>query len=162
MTDLPDRERKRQEACYELIATEQSYVQSLQLVIEVRLTSNPSSRTNFADADLAVYQVFFTAMQPVLPEKAARVVFANIDDILLFNTVLLSDLEERQRQSRLYIDTIGDVIERHMGGVGQHYRGYCLNQANAARTLRDLRRSDRSLNTLLDVCTACCDPSERD
>lgn len=93
-------------------------------------------------------------MQPVLPEKAARVVFANIDDILLFNTVLLSDLEERQRQSRLYIDTIGDVVDRHMGGVGQHYRGYCMNQANAARTLRDLRRSDRSLNTLLDVRVA--------
>jgi hypothetical protein len=36
LADLPDRERKRQEACYEFIATEQSYVQSLQLVIEVR------------------------------------------------------------------------------------------------------------------------------
>ena len=35
LADLPDRERKRQEACYEFIATEQSYVQSLQLVIEV-------------------------------------------------------------------------------------------------------------------------------
>ncbi|GAA5977335.1 hypothetical protein JCM10908_004943 [Rhodotorula pacifica] len=128
LADLPDRERKRQEACYELIATEQSYVQSLQLVIEV----------------------FFSALQPVLPEKAARIIFANIDDILLFNTVLLSDLEERQRQSRLYINTIGDVVEKHMGGVGGHYRGYCLNQANAARTLNDLRKSDQSLNTLLD------------
>ncbi|GAA5873711.1 hypothetical protein JCM3774_000147 [Rhodotorula dairenensis] len=128
LADLPDRERKRQEACYEFIATEQSYVQSLQLVIEV----------------------FFSALQPVLPEKAAHIIFANIDDILLFNTVLLSDLEERQRESRLYINTIGDVIEKHMGSVGGHYRGYCLNQANAARTLNDLKTSDRSLNTLLD------------
>ncbi|TKA51640.1 hypothetical protein B0A53_05517 [Rhodotorula sp. CCFEE 5036] len=128
LADLPDRERKRQEACYEFIATEQSYVQSLQLVIEV----------------------FFSALQPVLPEKASSIIFANIDDILLFNTVLLSDLEERQRESRLYINTIGDVIEKHMGSVGSHYRGYCLNQANAARTLSDLKTSDRSLTTLLD------------
>lgn len=35
LENLPDKERKRQEACYELIATEQSYVQSLQLCIEV-------------------------------------------------------------------------------------------------------------------------------
>ncbi len=96
-------------------------------------------------------QVFFGALQPVLPEKASSIIFANIDDILLFNTVLLSDLEERQRESRLYINTIGDVIEKHMGSVGSHYRGYCLNQANAARTLSDLKTSDRSLNTLLDV-----------
>lgn len=92
----------------------------------------------------------------MLPEKAAHIIFANIDDILLFNTVLLSDLEERQRESRLYINTIGDVIEKHMGSVGGHYRGYCLNQANAARTLNDLKTSDRSLNTLLDVRSAIC------
>jgi len=33
------------------------------------------------------------------------------------------------------------------------YRGYCVNQANAARTLADLKLSDRSLRTLLDVRT---------
>ncbi|GJN92753.1 hypothetical protein Rhopal_005791-T1 [Rhodotorula paludigena] len=128
LAGLPDSERKRQEACYELIATEQSYVQSLQLVIEV----------------------FLNALQPVLPEKALRVIFANIDDILLFNTVFLSQLEERQRESRLYISTIGDVVKEHMKGVASHYRGYCVNQANAARTLNDLKTSDRSLRELLD------------
>ncbi|GAA5912265.1 hypothetical protein JCM6882_005211 [Rhodosporidiobolus microsporus] len=128
LENLPDMERKRQEACYELIATEQSYVQSLQLVIEV----------------------FLNALQPVLPEKALKVIFANIDDLLLFNTVFLSELEERQRQSRLYINTIGDVVKEHMKGVGGHYRGYCCNQANAARTLADLKVSDRSLRELLD------------
>lgn len=32
-------------------------------------------------------QVFFTALQPVLADKASQVVFANIEDILMFNTV---------------------------------------------------------------------------
>ncbi|GAA5869921.1 hypothetical protein JCM8547_008105 [Rhodosporidiobolus lusitaniae] len=128
LENLPASERKRQEACYELIATEQSYVQSLQLVIEV----------------------FLNALQPVLSEKPRQVIFANVEDILLFNTVFLSELEERQRQSRLYINTIGDVLKDHMKGLGQHYRGYCCNQANAVRTLTDLKVSDRSLRTMLD------------
>ncbi|BGO93264.1 hypothetical protein NBRC10512_000083 [Rhodotorula toruloides] len=125
---LPDSERKRQEAIFELVATEQSYVQSLQLVIEV----------------------FLNALQPVLPEKAQQIIFANIEDIVLFNTVFLSELEERQRESRLYINTIGDVVKEHMKGLGSHYRGYCVNQSNAARTLKDLKRSDSSLRNLLD------------
>jgi len=33
---LPDRERRRQEAIFELIATEGAYVRDLQLVVEVR------------------------------------------------------------------------------------------------------------------------------
>lgn len=66
---MPDVERKRQEAIFELISTEQSYVQSLQLVVGV----------------------FFQAIQDVLDDKAKQIIFANIEDILMFNTV-------RQRQ----------------------------------------------------------------
>ena len=64
--------------------------------------------------------------------------------------MFLSELEDRQRQSRLYIDQIGDIIKEYMKGL-DIYRGYCVNQANAARTLADLKKSDRSLRTLLDV-----------
>ncbi|GAA5838700.1 hypothetical protein JCM9279_003832 [Rhodotorula babjevae] len=128
LVDLPDSERKRQEACYELIATEQSYVQSLQLVIEV----------------------FLNALQPILPEKALQVIFANIDDILLFDTVFVSELEERQRQARLYIDTIGDVLKEHMRGVVRHYRLFCVNQSNAMRTLDDLKMSNAPVRETLD------------
>lgn len=65
--------------------------------------------------------------------------------------VFLSELEERQRQSRMYINTIGDLLKEHMKGLGSHYRGYCVNQSNAARTLKDLKRSDSSLRSLLEV-----------
>lgn len=64
--------------------------------------------------------------------------------------MFLSELEERQRQSRLYINQIGDIIKEHMKGLDV-YRGYCVNQANAARTLADLKVSHRALRTLLDV-----------
>ncbi|SCZ92879.1 BZ3500_MvSof-1268-A1-R1_C065g00318 [Microbotryum saponariae] len=124
---MPDRERKRQESMFELITTEQAYVQSLQLTIEV----------------------FFNRLQPVIPAKALQVIFANIEDILLFDTIFLSELEDRQRTARLYIDTIGDIVKKHVRGY-ECYRGYCVNQANAARTLADLKRSDPQLRSFLE------------
>ncbi|KAK4700326.1 hypothetical protein P7C70_g5926, partial [Phenoliferia sp. Uapishka_3] len=128
LENVPDRERKRQESIFEFISTEQSYVQSLQLIIEV----------------------FFGALQPMLTQKASEIVFANIEDILMFNTVFLSELEDRQRVARLYIDTIGDVVKSHIAGLDV-YRVYCVNQSNAARTLVELKSSDPALRGKLDT-----------
>lgn len=128
LENIPDQERKRQEAIFELIATEQSYVQTLQLLIEV----------------------FFSALQPILEEKARKIVFANSEEILLFNTVFLSSLEDRQKSSRLYIDSIGDIVRENVKGL-EVYRGYCVNQGNARRVLADLKANDPSLRGLLEV-----------
>jgi hypothetical protein len=73
-------------------------------------------------------------MLSLLDEKAVTVVFANVEDILLTNTVcgvpadsqplsnepqaFLSELEERQKECRLYIDNIGDLLEKHIGAMG--------------------------------------------
>lgn len=71
-------------------------------------------------------------MLPLLDTKAITVIFANIEDILLTNTVthplllypvlytnlryetFLSSLEERQKECRLYIDKIGDILQNNM------------------------------------------------
>ena len=70
-------------------------------------------------------------MLPLLDMKAVTVIFANIEDILLTNTVrvrddstqsflinvaktFVSSLEERQKDCRLYIDRIGDILQSHM------------------------------------------------
>jgi hypothetical protein len=127
VANLPDRERKRQEAIYEFIKTEQAYVQALQQVIEV----------------------FFEAVRPALTAKAAAIIFANVEDILLFNTIFLSELEDRQRRSQLYIDHIGDIIKTHVKGLDV-YRPYCVNQTNAANTLAELRGQDPNLRTALE------------
>ena len=68
----------------------------------------------------------------------------------MFNTVFLSELDDRQRVSRLYVDTIGDVVKTHMAGLDL-YRGYCVNQSNAARTLVELKIADPALRATLDV-----------
>ena len=63
-------------------------------------------------------QIFYASLLDTLDEKAQTVIFANVEDILLANTAFLSDLEERQRETRLYVDRVGDVVRGHMGNMG--------------------------------------------
>lgn len=86
----------------------------------------------------------------MLDEKAQTVIFANIEDILLFNTSFLSSLEDRQKACRLYIDQIGDILESNAGGMGV-YEAYCVNQQNGERALRGLRAGDVALDAHLRV-----------
>ncbi len=53
-------------------------------------------------------------MLRLLGSKTISIIFANVEDILLTNTTFLSALEERQRSCRLYIDTIGDILDKDM------------------------------------------------
>ncbi|KAJ3879158.1 hypothetical protein F5051DRAFT_403673 [Lentinula edodes] len=116
---IPSHERRRQEAIFELIATENAYVRDLQLVVEA----------------------FYSKLLPLLDRKAITVIFANIEDILLTNITFMSSLEERQKDCRLYIDRIGDIIENYMSSMGV-YMEYCVNQGNAIKVLQDIRDSN--------------------
>jgi hypothetical protein len=53
-------------------------------------------------------------MLRLLEPKTIAIIFSNVEDILLTNTTFLSSLEERQRSCRLYIDTIGDILDKHL------------------------------------------------
>ncbi|KAJ8699192.1 hypothetical protein PTI98_002336 [Pleurotus ostreatus] len=119
---IPPNERKRQEAIFEFITTESTYVRDLQLIVEV----------------------FYSSMLPLLDTKAVTVVFANVEDILLTNTSFMSVLEERQKECRLYIDKIGDILQSHMPNMGV-YMEYCVNQATAIQVLQSLRLANPEL-----------------
>ncbi|KAF4578312.1 hypothetical protein EYR36_000119 [Pleurotus pulmonarius] len=119
---IPPNERKRQEAIFEFITTESAYVRDLQLIVEV----------------------FYSSMLPLLDTKAVTVVFANVEDILLTNTSFMSVLEERQKECRLYIDKIGDILQSHMPNMGV-YMEYCVNQATAIQVLQSLRLANPEL-----------------
>lgn len=54
-------------------------------------------------------------MLDILDDKALTVIFANIEDLLLTATSFLSELEQRQKACRLYVDVIGDILEEHIG-----------------------------------------------
>ena len=83
---------KRQEAIFELIATESRYVRSLQILFEI----------------------FYPALKSVLSEKELTLVFSNVEDILLCNVQLLADLEDRQSLEMPIVSKIGDVISKHV------------------------------------------------
>ncbi|KAI0085934.1 hypothetical protein BDY19DRAFT_963763 [Irpex rosettiformis] len=126
LEEIPPKERRRQEAIFELIATEGAYVRDLQLIVEV----------------------FYTRLLPLLDDKATKVLFANVEDILLTNTTFLSTLEERQRESRLYIDSIGDILKLNISHMGV-YLEYCVNHGTAIRLLQSLRESNPELASTL-------------
>lgn len=53
-------------------------------MVEVRFILTFSRDPNAANR---IFQVFYSRTMPLLDEKAVKVVFANIEDILLTNTV---------------------------------------------------------------------------
>ncbi|EJU05869.1 hypothetical protein DACRYDRAFT_113893 [Dacryopinax primogenitus] len=124
---MPDRERKRQEAIFELINTEDTYVRDLQLIVEI----------------------FYKSIIEYLDQKSGKLIFDNIEDILLCNSTFLSSLEERQKQCRLYVDVIGDILEEYMANM-VIYESYCVNQAPASRVLQRLRETNKPLGEHLD------------
>ncbi|KAF8172098.1 hypothetical protein BJ912DRAFT_994425 [Pholiota molesta] len=105
-----------------LINTEVAYVRDLQLIVEV----------------------FYSSMLPMLSTKEITVVFANIEDLLLVNTAFVSSLEERQKDCRLYVDKIGDILLSHIPNMGA-YMEYCVNQSTAIQVLKSLRESKPEL-----------------
>ncbi|ORX36220.1 hypothetical protein BD324DRAFT_627945 [Kockovaella imperatae] len=128
LESMGDRERKRQEAIFEFIATEAAYNRDLQLIVEV----------------------FYASIlhRKILDDKALTVIFANIEDILLANTSFLSSLEQRQKSCRLYVDVIGDILEDCMPSMAV-YTPYCVNQHQAGKLLQSLRQSDPKLQAHL-------------
>lgn len=129
LSTMSEQERKRQEAIFEFITTEGSYVRDLQLVVGV----------------------FYAALMEVLDEQTLKVIFANVEDILMLNTFFFSALEDRQKECRLYIDTIGDILAEHCQNL-EVYAPYCVNQDQAAKLLVQLRRENAELErTLLNI-----------
>ncbi|KAI1790449.1 Dbl homology domain-containing protein [Ganoderma leucocontextum] len=126
LEEIPSGERRRQEAIFELIATEAAYVRDLQLIVEH----------------------FYANVFSILDQKARTVVFANVEDILLMNTTFLSSLEERQKECRLYVDRIGDILLTYMGNIGV-YMEYCVNHPSAIKVLQTLRQSNPELGGTL-------------
>lgn len=126
LSAIPEQERKRQEAIFELIATESTHVRDVQIIVDV----------------------FFNAMQPLLQTKAATVIFGNIEEVLLAAVSLLSDLEARQRSAQMFITQIGDILENHMKQMSV-YIPYCVNQETATHILSTERKRNAQLDELL-------------
>ncbi|CDZ97229.1 RhoGEF GTPase [Phaffia rhodozyma] len=111
---------------FEFIATESAYVRDCQLIVGV----------------------FYAALMSILDDKELLVIFANIEDILMMSTTMHSELEESQRESRMYLTSIADILINHIPNVDV-YVPYCVNQSTAASILQSLRRKNLKLEEIL-------------
>ena len=82
--------------------------------------------------------MFYRELEPLIGVRAATIIFANIEEIMLFGTTFVSALERRQAQAGPQIDTVADIVLDYIQGV-EVFRPYCSNQANASRTLSHLK-----------------------
>ncbi|KAJ3203501.1 Intersectin 1 (SH3 domain protein), partial [Dinochytrium kinnereticum] len=122
-------ERKRQEAIYELIQTEQSYVRDLQIIFEV----------------------FYNPISQYLSQQDVTSIFSNLEDILMTNTIILSDWEEAQKQSNYVIMNIGTLFERNASAL-DCYRKYCSDLMPASKLLQKRRQENERLQEFLKTC----------
>lgn len=102
-----------------------AYVRDLQLIVEVCLLGIRL----LVIALIMTLQVFYSSMLQLLSLKEITVIFANIEDILLTNTAFVSSLEERQKDCRLYIDKIGDILLKHIPSMSV-YLVSCVSRSN--------------------------------
>jgi hypothetical protein len=135
---IPEIERKRQEAIFELIQTEAAYLSSLQQLVGT----------------------FFAALQPIVPDRTAEVLFSNVEQLLLSNTSFYSDLEDRQRESRLFVDRIGDVVFRYAQRALRELAGSLLlisryRSGSVSCLLRQPRQRKQSPKRLEGARRAC-------
>jgi len=122
-------ERKRQEAIYELIVTERTYLHDLQLIVNV----------------------FYANSSQYLSPDAQNVIFSNVEDLLLCNTAILSDLEDRQLEGANFVSGVGDIFLTHAENL-KCYQTYCRNQSAASKFLQKKRDEDKVFAAFLKSC----------
>uniref|UniRef100_A0A3B5M6A3 Rho guanine nucleotide exchange factor 26 n=1 Tax=Xiphophorus couchianus TaxID=32473 RepID=A0A3B5M6A3_9TELE len=114
---LSQEERKRQEAIFELISSEHSYLHSLEILIRMFKNS------------------------PELSEAMTKIehhhLFSNILDVCEASKKFFKELEDRHQQS-IVIDDISDIVCKHAESTFDPYIKYCSNEVYQQRTLQKL------------------------
>ncbi|NXX58291.1 ARHGG factor, partial [Scopus umbretta] len=118
-------ERKRQEAMFEIITSEYSYMHSLNILVCHFMRSEELKET--------------------MTQTEHHHLFSNISDILMVSTRqvgaigmdFFEDLEKRH-QENLLIPDISDIVEEHASNHFNPYVSYCSNEVYQQRTLQKL------------------------
>ncbi|KAL7872522.1 hypothetical protein SRHO_G00075050 [Serrasalmus rhombeus] len=117
LDSMTSEERKRQGYIHELIHTEQTYLQDLELVLEV----------------------FYKPMAESgrLTEAEMAVIFVNWRELIMCNTKLLKALRVRKKTAgeRMPVQVIGDILSSELAHM-QAYIRFCSCQLNAAALLQ--------------------------
>ncbi|XP_039613467.1 rho guanine nucleotide exchange factor 26-like [Polypterus senegalus] len=125
---LSQEERKRQEAIFEVISSEYSYLHSLEILIRMFKNSSDLSDT--------------------MTKTENHHLFSNITDVYEASKKFFKELEERHQQS-IVIDDISDIVEKHSMTTFDPYVKYCSNEVYQQRTLQKLLTNNPSFKEVL-------------
>ena len=114
-------EKKLQEAMFEVISSEASYLKSLNILISHFVQSSQLSGDS-----------------SVLSKRDQRILFSEVISVRSCSEKFLADLESRWQES-VVLSGISDVIMKHANQNFQVYVKYCSNQVYQDRTLKRLR-----------------------
>nr|XP_056705644.1 rho guanine nucleotide exchange factor 26 [Euleptes europaea] len=114
---ISQEERKRQEAIFEVISSEHSYLLSLDILIRMFKNSKELSST--------------------MTKTESHHLFSNIADVCEASKKFFKELEARHRNN-IFIEDISDIVEKHTSSTFDPYVKYCSNEVYQQRTLQKL------------------------
>uniref|UniRef100_A0A8C6NGZ9 Rho guanine nucleotide exchange factor 26 n=1 Tax=Nothobranchius furzeri TaxID=105023 RepID=A0A8C6NGZ9_NOTFU len=114
---LSQEDRKRQEAIFEVISSEHSYLHSLEILI--RMFQNSAE------------------LSEAMTKIEHHHLFSNISDVCETSKKFFTELEERHQQS-IVIDDISDIVCKHAVSNFDPYVTYCSNEVYQQRSLQKL------------------------
>ncbi|XP_073930052.1 rho guanine nucleotide exchange factor 26 isoform X3 [Castor canadensis] len=121
-------ERKRQEAIFEVISSEHSYLLSLEILIRMFKDSKELSDT--------------------MTKTERHHLFSNITDVCEASKKFFTELEARH-QNNIFIDDISDIVEKYTASTFDPYVKYCTNEVYQQRTLQKLLATNPSFKEVL-------------
>ncbi|XP_050991050.1 rho guanine nucleotide exchange factor 26 isoform X1 [Labeo rohita] len=125
---LNQEERKRQEAIFEVISSEHSYLHSLEILVRLFKNSNELGET--------------------INKTDHHHLFSNIVDVCEASKKFFKELEDRHQQN-IVIDDISDIVIRHAQSNFDPYVTYCSNEVYQQRTLQRLLNKSPSFKEVL-------------
>ncbi|NXP51614.1 ARHGQ factor, partial [Heliornis fulica] len=125
---ISQEERKRQEAIFEVISSEHSYLLSLEILIRMFKSSRELSLT--------------------MTKTESHHLFSNITDVYEASKKFFKELEERH-QNNIFIDDISDIVAKHSSSTFDPYVKYCTNEVYQQRTLQKLLATNPAFKEVL-------------
>ncbi|XP_041859230.1 rho guanine nucleotide exchange factor 16 [Melanotaenia boesemani] len=128
LTEITPQERKRQEAIFEIITSEHSYLHSLGILVH-----------HFKNSD---------ALRKTMTTTEHHHLFSNISVIHNISQRFFKDLEQRHNENPVIRD-ISDIIQNHAAHHFEPYIVYCSNETFQQRTLQRLLNNNTAFRDTL-------------
>ncbi|KAG7519237.1 rho guanine nucleotide exchange factor 16 [Solea senegalensis] len=128
LTLITAQERKRQEAIFEIITSEHSYLHSLGILVR-----------HFKNSEV---------LRKTMTATEHHHLFSNISDIHKISQRFFEDLERRHYDNPVIRD-ISDIVQNHSTHHFEPYIAYCSNETFQQRTLQKLLTSNTAFKETL-------------